>query len=77
MAKEKDIKIIKRNGLDIQEIVTLNYVGDDLERYMFVYAQLKERLLQFNADGTEIGNETTKVILKYNKQNKKENVLWK
>ena len=50
MAKEKDIKIVKRNGLDIQEIVTLNYVGDDLERYMFVYAQLKERLLQFNAD---------------------------
>lgn len=51
MAKEKDIKIIKRNGLDIQETVTLNYVGDDLERYMFVYAQLKERLLQFNTDG--------------------------
>ena len=63
MHKEKDIKITKRDGLDIQEVVTINHVGDDLERYMFIYARLKGRLLQFSAD--ELVDSVKKLIAPY------------
>jgi hypothetical protein len=63
MAKEKDVKITKRDGLDIQEVVTINNVGDDLERYMFVYARLKGRLLQFSVD--ELVESVKKLIAPY------------
>jgi len=45
MAKLKDIKIIKRDGLHIEEIVTINNVGDSLEQYLFDYSQEKNLLV--------------------------------
>jgi hypothetical protein len=53
MAKLKDIKIIKREGLSIEEIQTINNVGDSLEQYLFDYSQEKGFLVHIKKDELE------------------------
>jgi len=64
MAELKDIKIIKRDGLKVEEIVIINYVGDSLEQYLFNYAQEKNLLVHISK--YELEEKIQQLIKPYN-----------